>query len=1033
MFVSSAGFVAPRAVAARLGLGRRFRSLQPVQVVARVASVKRRTQLAILVLVVLVALVAWWKLRGGEGGTEPGSTAGGGGSSGSAVVHGGSSSAGRSAAAIPASVSGRVIQRAGGAGIPGARVSLARAELGASIFDSGDAPTIQVVTDAQGAWTANAVAPGAYVVAAVAKGFVPGIRDKLVVGSGQKVTAIELALDAGGILVSGTVSDVGGGSIAGAEVTMTRQRMSLAGEAELIAIAGDDGRYEITLADASYEAEASHADYTKASEYFELGGKPRTIDFTLTPGGSIRGQVVTRDGKPVPAALVHAEGGRGRGRDSPMTHADDQGKFKLKSLDAGAISLSASGRGYATSAPTVVELGIGEQVDDITIIVDRAYTISGTVVERGTTKGIAGIRLGVFSMKGDSAFGMEPSAADGTFEIYGVRPASYMMFAFGEEVMPEVGKPIEVVDKDVTGVIVDMAGGVSVSGRVEPPGFATISITPTMVGIGNMFEVAKTALVRAESDATGAFTLRHVPPGSFNVTATTTAGYAGKVLVVVEKIDKAGVVVTLEKRGSLAGRVVDSRGTPVAGVRVMGSAVRDKGSTTATVSFEGMSGGDSVVTGADGAFLLVGLDEGKVGVRVYDDNGPLRWADAAHRDKPREQIVFELAKAADRTGITLTVETLDGVIRGNVIGVDKKPAADVWLTASLVDETPKTPEEMVEGARYGEAAQSKPVLTGADGTFVIDRLRKGTYEVVAEAARGTSRAQKSGVKTGDSVTLTLAALGTLTGRVTANNKPVAAYDLTCKRPSTAGDDDREIDRRVTDDTGAYKLERMPPAEYTCTAVADDGRATGTVKVPPGEAKLDLVLAPFATITGTIVSALSGKPVPGVKLMIAGDGFDAKQLGEMLTGGGPTSDANGKFTVLRVPPGKGSLTVMPKDGGFQELAKRDFEATSGQRLDLGTIKVVPPRAGEAGTLGMATEITDGTLVVASVKPGGPAEGAGVRVGDKVMSINGVAVADLTPMLAQTLLASGTVGVAQSFQLGVDRAGTAAQITIVAVAW
>ena len=172
----------------------------------------------------------------------------------------------------------------------------------------------------------------------------------------------------------------------------------------------------------------------------------------------------------------------------------------------------------------------------------------------------------------------------------------------------------------------------------------------------------------------------------------------------------------------------------------------------------------------------------------------------------------------------------------------------------------------------------------------------------------------------------------------------------------------------------------------------------------------------------------------MKIMTTGDGFDEKMITDMLTGGGPTSDPAGKFTVPRVPVGKGSLIVMPKDGGFQQLAKHEFEVTAaGQRLDVGAIKIVPPRTGEAGTLGMGTEVTSGALTVASVKSGGPAEGAGARVGDKIVSINGIAVADLTAEIGKTLLESGTVGVGQSFQLGVDRAGTAAQITIIAVAW
>ncbi len=990
---------------------------------------KLRTQIAIFVVVVLLGLVGWRVLRSGSATDAVTSGSASNGRDGASTS--GTTPGAQPAPAISASVSGRVTQRTSGAGIPGARVALSRAELGASIFDGASTPTIQVVADAEGAWTATKVPPGAYVVAAAAKGFIPGIREKVFVGSGDRTTGIDLALDAGGLLVSGLVSDVGGGPIAGAEVRMTRERQSLAEEGEMITIAGDDGRYEITLADASYEAIASHADYTSDSMSFELGGKSKTIDFTLTPGGTIRGHVVTRDGKPLPDAFVQSER-TGRRGDSSSARADEQGKFTLKSLDAGAISVTASGRGYASKAPTVVELGIGESIDDITVIVDRAYTISGTVVERGTTKGIPGVRLGVFSIaRSETAFALAPSAVDGTFEILGVKPASYMLFAIGEEVMPEVGKQIEVVDKDVAGLMVEMAGGVTLTGRVEPPQVATIGITPTMIGLANLFDAVKTALVRGESDATGAFTLRHVPPGTFNVTANTETGDAGKVLVVVEAVDKAGVIVKLEKRSSIAGRVVDARGTAVAGVRVIANPKRDKDQSNASFSFDGMKG-DSATTSTDGAFLVVGLDEGKVGLRVTGDGGPLRWADAAHRDKPRDEIEIDLAKSVDRTGIVLTVETRDGVIRGNVIGADKKPAADIWVTATLVDEAPKSKGEEVMEVRHGEVSQSKPVLTGPDGTFVIERLRKGTYEIVGEAARGTSRAHKSDVKTGDSVTLTLAPLGTLTGRVTSAGKPIAAYDLSCKAPlANVG---RTIDRGVTDADGAYKLERLPPGEYTCTAVADEGRTTGKVSVPAGEAKLDLVLAPFATITGTIVSALTGKPAPGLTVMTIGDGFDQKMITDMLTGGGPTSDPAGKFTVPRVPTGKGSLIVLPKDGGFQPLAKRDFEVTSaGQRVDVGTIKVVPPRTTEAGTLGMGTEVTDGALLVASVKPGGPAEGAGVRVGDKIAAINGIAVADLTADIGKTLLESGTVGVGQSFQLGVDRAGTAAQFTIVAVAW
>ena len=58
-------------------------------------------------------------------------------------------------------------------------------------------------------------------------------------------------------------------------------------------LAGADGKYEMTLADGSYVARVDHEDYTKARRGFDIAGAPVTLDFTLSPGGSVRGIVVT--------------------------------------------------------------------------------------------------------------------------------------------------------------------------------------------------------------------------------------------------------------------------------------------------------------------------------------------------------------------------------------------------------------------------------------------------------------------------------------------------------------------------------------------------------------------------------------------------------------------------------------------------------------------------------------------------------------------------------------------------------------------
>ena len=311
------------------------------------------------------------------------------------------------------------------------------------------------------------------------------------------------------------------------------------------------------------------------------------------------------------------------------------------------------------------------------------------------------------------------------------------------------------------------------------------------------------------------------------------------------------------------------------------------------------------------------------------------------------------------------------------------------------------------------------------GRFTLTSLRKGDYTLTAETAKGTARSEMKHVKLGTSVTLVLAPLGTLTGRVTLNGAPATAFTLTCDPPGG-------LPRQFTSAAGTYELERIPPGHVKCSASGDAGRGSGELDVPAGPATLDIALAPWATITGTVVSVLTGKPLEGLKLIAGADQNDGA-IADTLLGKGPTSDAAGRFTISKVAAGKGSLAVMPKDAGFVELAHRDYEVTAGQRLDLGTIKVVPPRSGDAGTLGFALTLEGESLTVSSVKVGGPAAAAGVQVGDKLTAINGVPVATLTAKLAQTLVSSGSVTIDQQYKLSLDRGGAPLEVVLVGVRW
>ncbi len=995
-----------------------------------------------VVLVLLLALVAWWKLL--RGGDDAPATIGGGGTSGSSAAIVTAKSTGTKPAATKVTLSGRVTRKADGSGVAGAYISISKKATIEGMFNRkrGTEQAPLATADAEGRWKLENVESGSYTLGATGAALLPASRAITVTASTDN---IDFVLESGGTLVSGTVSDVLGGPIPGAKVQVRRNRDNpFTNDADIVAFTDDNGRYQLALLPGEFVFVATHEAYTPGTRFVEMTTEAIDVDFTLTPGATVRGQVVTTDGTPVADVSVAASPQGGPSINVASFAGgdvtDDKGEFTLNSLSPGALALTASGGGYSTASPTIVEVGIGEQIEGVRVVVERGFSISGRVVEKGTTKGIPGVRVGVFSIAASQAgMGRNPSGEDGSFVIEGLRPAPYTVFAIGDEVMPEVGKSVEIVDKDVNDVLVEMASGVTITGFVQPGTVASVSISPTMIGLANMFEAAKSIMVRAESDETGAFTLRHAPPGTFTIEAETADGRAGNAPLVIENVDKSGVIVKLEERASIAGRVIDTTGAGVGDVEVRASK-REKDGAGFSFRMGGPGGGSNTArTRKDGSFLVVGLDEGTHELHVTDGRGRLAWATPPNKDKPNAPLEMELKAQEKKTNVTLTVETRDGSIKGVVVLPDGKPAPDTWITISKARPKKDESDKKADDIDYDEMRSWRggiaPVITNAEGRFSIEKLRRGTYKVVGENAKGSARGQKDGVKTGETITLQLGRLGTLTGKVTVDGSPASPYDIDCDPVVREGWSSHE--KRVTEKSGVYTLERLPPTEYSCTVTSDAGQATAKVTVPAGDVTLDIALVPWATVSGTVVSVLTGQPVEGVKLVAGaegGKGFgDRQALTDLLGGKGPTSDARGAFSIRRVPPGSGSIMVMPATGGFRPLAQQKFEAKAGQNVDVGAIKIIPPRNGEAGTLGIGTDTEGDKLTVADVKEDGPGAAAGVQVGDRIVTINSIDVATLTPAIAQGLIGSGNMDVGQSFVLGIERAGSVQQVTVVAVKW
>jgi hypothetical protein len=796
-----------------------------------------------------------------------------------------------------------------------------------------------------------------------ATGFVPATRELLDVGAGEQRDGIDAALSTGGVLVTGAITTEKQEPIGNAEVTAHRDGSG----SYFVATSGKDGRYELSLSSGNYQLAITHDDYRRTWKNISVADVALTADITLVRGGVLRGRVVAGDtGALVANAVVTGVGGR----DISTAQTDANGTFTLHSLHDGAIAIEARAAGYASLTPTVVELDNAEHLDNVEVKVDAASSILGRVVAKDdTSRGIAGVAVSAMKWKARPWRAEGVSDAAGNFEIVGLVPGKYVLSADRRGMIFEGGVQVEVVDVDVTEVTIEMRTGVNLSGRVEPPLVAQVALARVgddiLAGDKDAVSIAK---ARTESDATGAFMLRDVPVGEFEISAMAKDGKSGKVTITVNGGDQSGIVIPLSPRASVSGRVIDSNGRPVAGVYVFN--YRTDVPLLVRMRRDGIYRG--ATTGADGSFRIVGLDAGTWLLSVDDAKG---IAEA-------KSLEVDLSDGAERTGITLSVPASDEQIHGTVLGPDRKPVVGADVRAM---------REVPGKDRQQYIPRRDSVRTNEAGNFVIDKLRAGTYTLIAEGLRGSHKSRISGVKTGDSSAIILAPLSTLTITVTEPGGSAGKARVNCWGP--AGSPGLEAD---TD--GSHTFDGVAQGEYRCDAVGDNGTAHATIVVRDELATLTMVLEPYGSLTGIAVDVQTDRPVARINVVGQGEGAE--------------TDANGRFTLERVPAGPGRLLLMPKDQIGIGYDQHRYTAIAGQRVDVGRIKVVPPRIGEVGTFGLGLEVRGDGVIVTRVRTSSPAERAGIKIGDVIAELDGQPVAALGAARTQRLLASEAVGVGRT---------------------
>lgn len=235
-----------------------------------------------------------------------------------------------------------------------------------------------VLTDSNGAYTADGLPAGSYRVQVSAQGYIDEYYDNavsygdatlVVLTTGQHRSGIDVALDEGAH-IRGTVRNAGAQPLSGIEVFASATGGSDGG----YGFTALDGTYDISgLAAGEYIVEAFGEPY--AREYYDNvyafddataivladSGEANGIDFSLDLGATITGTVYAEDGTtPLADAFVDASSTAGG---SGFAQSDANGVYTITMLPPGTYHASASAPDYATeyynnrvSAPTADDI-----------------------------------------------------------------------------------------------------------------------------------------------------------------------------------------------------------------------------------------------------------------------------------------------------------------------------------------------------------------------------------------------------------------------------------------------------------------------------------------------------------------------------------------------------------------------------------------------------------------------------------------------------------------------------------------------------
>jgi uncharacterized GH25 family protein len=728
-----------------------------------------------------------------------------------------------------------------------------------------------IVTDAQGAFSAEGLRPGKIHMSAHKTMFLPARLDEIEVADGASRAGLVAVLDRGSS-VQGVVRWPDGKPAAGVRVEVQEPQKER--EARAYGISDDmpvtktdgdgtftitglgAGPFNVTARSAPKAVEAAETKSKRApkvryqAEVEGVAANGPALVIVLAAGNTLRGHVVDDRGGRVDTFTIKAEPvteptepWNARGNTISRDVSDKGGEFELFGLGDGEWKVHVETKAGSKSDEASIVFPREDAV--LELVLARSATLRGVVLDAAGVP-VKGAHIEVDVEGKEHEWSYRPpeksriTGDDGVFES----PVPAGLLNVHAERAGTAGSAIAKVPVAPA----QAAGPVTLVLRVGG------TITGVVRGKTGKLEAGRTVSAwnseaydsaSATSDATGKFRMEHVTPGKVSVTLEPSQaemdanrGPDGAYSWSMGQSHNSQLQVTIED-----GATVDVAlgGAPENPVRVFGVVRAAKPLAGVRVSLYRSDGEGSnnewkqAVTDGDGRYEMTVDGPGQYQVSFSSDKGGSASTTAA-------------IPAGSSYELNATLPS--GSLSGRVLTDAGKPVGGVRVNAQSKHES-TAKGELRTG--YGS------VETAADGTFTIEMLPAGEYSLTAQPERwgrstartkSNGRAFQDGIKLDDGASVTNIVLrmpraGSVHGVVADAAGPVAGAQVLAHGdgPASGGESD------TTDAAGRFQIDGLNPGTVVLVASTDTGAShPSAVEIRSDEtAEMNLVLEPAGKI------------------------------------------------------------------------------------------------------------------------------------------------------------------------------------------